>query len=129
MTDPNDHPSSPADANQAARTDDRGSFLQRVQSAWQKTVGNYATDVEHSRNVFQRLVDFGNITGEEAKRLIADTHDRVEHNRRELEQRVEESLKKATARLTVPTVADVRDLGSKVDDIEGRIAALERESR
>lgn len=107
-------------------TDDRSTFLGRVQSAWRQTVGTYATDEGETRNLFGRLVDFGNITGEEAKKLLNETQGRIEQNRKELEDRVDASLKRAVPRLSVPSADEIDDLNRKVDDIEKRIAALEQ---
>lgn len=108
-----------------AKAEDRSSFLGRLQSAWRDTVGNYATDEGATRNLFHRLADFGNITGEEARRLITDTQGRIEQNKKELEQRVEESLKRATSHLTPPSADEIDELERKVAEIESRIAALE----
>lgn len=110
----------------AAVGEDRSGFLGRVQSAWHQTVGEYATEEAHARNLFQRLVEFGNITGEEAKKLLADTNGRIEENRNELENRVEESFKRATARWTVPSPDEVEDLEKKIESLEQRIQSLEQ---
>jgi poly(hydroxyalkanoate) granule-associated protein len=115
-----------SEAEPAGATDDRSTFLGRVQSAWRQTVGTYATDEGETRNLFGRLVDFGNITGEEAKKLLNETQGRIEQNRKELEDRVDASLKRAVPRLSVPSADEIDDLNRKVDDIEKRIAALEQ---
>lgn len=119
-----------ADATDASQPtgaghEDRSTFLGRVQGAWRQTVGAYATDEGETRNLFGRLVDFGNITGDEAKKLLAQTQDRIEQNRKELEDRVDASLKRAVPRLSVPSADEISDLNKKVDEIERRIAALE----
>lgn len=106
--------------------EDRSSFLSRVQHAWRHTVGAYATDDGETRNLFGRLVEFGNITGEEAKKLLAQTQDRIEQNRKELEGRVDASVKKSVPRFSVPSADELAELNGKVDDIERRIAALEQ---
>ena len=118
-------PSGPADAS-GATSEDRASFLGRLKSAWRETVGNYATDDSQTKNLMGRLVEFGTLTRDEAKKLVGETKERIEQNRRELDRRVDESIKAATARLTLPSDDDIAGLNQKLDAIEQRIAALEQ---
>lgn len=105
--------------------DDEETFASRVQRAWRASVGTYATDEGETRNLLQRLVEFGSLSQKEAKEALADMRSRIEENRKELDKRVDESLKRATARLTVPSPAEIEQLRARVDELEERVKDAE----
>jgi polyhydroxyalkanoate synthesis regulator phasin len=100
-------------------------FASRVQRAWKESVGTYATDEGQTRNLLQRLVEFGSLSQKEAKDAFADMQHRIKENRRELDRRVDESLKRATARLTIPSPSEIEDLRARVDELEERVKDAE----
>lgn len=101
------------------------SIAARVQRAWRASVGTYATDEGETKNLLQRLVEFGTLSQKEAKDALHDMKSRIEENRRELDKRVDESLKRATARLTLPSPSDIEKLRARVADLEKRVAEAE----
>lgn len=100
-------------------------FAHRIQHAWQQTVGNYATDVGVTKNLFARLADFGALSRDEAVNLLDEVKARIEENRRELDHRVEESIKRATSRMTIPSPADIKALQARVEELEQRVREVE----
>lgn len=108
--------------------EDRTGFLGRLKDAWKDTVGTYATTEGETKTLLTRLVDFGTLSRDEAKKLMGDTRSRIEQNKRELDKRVDESIRRATSRLTVPP-GEIKRLEDKVVEIEGRIHALEHEAQ
>ena len=116
-------------ASESGSHDDRSSFLGRLKDAWKDSVGNYATDEGATKNLFARLVDFGTLSRDEAVKLLGESRSKIEQNRRELERRVDESIKKATTRLHVPSAAELEKLSADVDAIDRRIAAIETRRR
>lgn len=115
------------EAADAATGDDLGeTFAHRVQRAWKASVGTYATDEGETRNLLERLVEFGSLSQREAKDALGDMKSRIEENRRELDRRVDESLKNATARLTIPSPDDIDALRLRVNELEARVAAAEK---
>jgi polyhydroxyalkanoate synthesis regulator phasin len=105
--------------------EDRTGFLGRVREAWRDTVGAYATDDGETRNLFTRLVDFGHLTTDEAGKMLTDVRSRIETNRQELDARVDESIRRATARMTIPSPEELDRLESQVGELEARLARLE----
>ena len=106
-------------------SDDRTGFLGRVREVWRDTVGNYATDDGETRNLFTRLVDFGHMTTDEAGKMLGDVQSRIETNRQELNARVDESIRRATSRMTIPSPEEVERLEAQVGEREARLARLE----
>jgi polyhydroxyalkanoate synthesis regulator phasin len=109
--------------------EDRSSFLGRLKDAWKESVGTYATDDGETKHLFARLVDFGTLSRDEAVKLLGESRSKIEQNRRELERRVDESIKKATSRLHVPSQAEIEQLSGEIEAIERRIAAIESRRR
>ncbi len=113
------------ETNAEAEAAERSNFVLRVRDAWRDTVGAYATEEGETANLFQRLVHFGAITGEESKRLVEDVKGRIEENRREMDRRVDESIRHTVARVSIPSQNELGRLNSKLTTIEERIKALE----
>ena len=101
----------------------------RLQEAWQQTLGHFATGEEGSRNLIQRLVDWGKLTGEEGKTLLAEWREAIDTNRQQLEQRVEETVKYQLSRLTLPSKEDITRLKTQLGDLEERVRGLGSELR
>lgn len=102
------------------------SLPKRLREAWMKTVGNFATDEKGTASLLQRLVDFGQLSAEEAKKVLADARQKIEENKGELDKRVDESIKKAVDRL--PWSDDGRELKKleeRVEELEARLRELE----
>ncbi len=118
--------SASAPAASAGDDDDRAGFVQRLQRAWRETVGTYATEEGITRNLMQRLVDFGALSRDESANVLVDFKKRIEQNRKELDRRVDESIKRATDRLTIPSPADLEKLRARVAELEQRVAGAER---
>lgn len=114
------------DENQSGIGEDGGAgFVHRIQRAWRETVGTYATDEGVTRNLVQRLVDFGALSRDESVHVLVDFKQRIEQNRKELDRRVDESIKRATDRLTVPTPAELEKLRARVDELEERLESVQ----
>ena len=99
------------------------SLGQRLREACHKTVGTWATDDKGTVSLVSRLVDFGTLSSDEARRVLADAKKRVEENKAELDRRVDDSLHKATA-LFSSEQREVKKLEERIADLEARLKAL-----
>ena len=104
-------------------------FLGRIREAWKLSVGEYAVEEGETRSLLGRLEALGTVTKEDAKQVLNYAKKNIEKNRLELEKRVEESVKNATARLIIPTDDEIRDLRKRIIAAEKRIVALEESER
>lgn len=96
----------------------------RLQEAWQSTLGRFATAEDGSRNLVQRLVDWGKLSGDEGRSLLNEWRQSIESNRRQLEKRVEETVQRSMARFTIPTQRDLAQLTAQIGELEQRVRAL-----
>ena len=106
---------------------ERSGFLNHFKDMWSETVGAYATDDGTTRNLFSRFVDFGTLSKDEAKKLFAEASEKIEKNRVEFDSRIDEQIRKATARFTPAHIEEMKKLNEQLSDIEDRISVLEGE--
>lgn len=104
---------------------DRTGFLNHFKDMWSETVGTYATDEGATRNLFSRFVDFGTLSKEEAKKLFAEASEKIEKNRLEFDTRIDENIRKATARFTPVHIQEMKKLNEQLSNIEERLSVLE----
>lgn len=97
----------------------------RLREAWHKTVGTFATDDKGTQGLLDRLVSFKQLSAEEARRVMQEARARIEQNRKELDRRVDDSVKKVTDRFADP---EVKVLEERIAFLEGRIKELEAEA-
>ena len=102
---------------------DNESLAKRFQNVWHKTVGNFATDEKGTQSLLQRLVDFGQLSAEEAKRALTEAQKKIEDNKAELDRRVDESMKRAIERFTEGKEA--KKLEERIVELEARLKSLE----
>jgi polyhydroxyalkanoate synthesis regulator phasin len=98
----------------------------RLREAWMKTVGNYATDEKGTQGLLQRLVEFGALSAEEAKKVLTDARHKIDHNRSELDARVDESIKRALERFG--EFREAKRLEERIAELEARLRELEQPS-
>lgn len=110
-----------------AETVDDDGIARRLKDAWMKTVGAYATEERGAQSLFARLVGFGTMSAEEAKKVVAEARQKIEQNRRELDARVDESIKRTVGRFVDPTAAELGTLRARLEEMESRVRKLEDE--
>ena len=98
----------------------------RLQEAWQSTLGRFATAEDGSRNLIQRLVEWGKLTGDEGKTLLADWRKAIENNRKLLERRVDEAVHNSMARFKLPSRVELEALAAQVARLELRVRTLKQ---
>jgi len=98
----------------------------RLQEAWQSTLGRFATAEDGSRNLIQRLVEWGKLTGDEGKTLLADWRKAIENNRKLLERRVDEAVHRSMARFKLPSKTEFEEMADQIGRLEQRMRALQQ---
>ncbi len=95
----------------------------KLQDAWHKTVGPWATDDGGTRTLMTRLVDFKQLSTDEAKRVLTDAKKRIEQNRQELDRRVDESWQR-TQSFFSSEQKELKKLEDRVEKLEARMQAF-----
>jgi polyhydroxyalkanoate synthesis regulator phasin len=102
-------------------------FVTRRRSTWKDTIGILATDEGGTRALAARLVDLGALSQSEARRFLVETKELIEQNRRDLDARIEDSLRRVAERLRVPSPAEVLALAARVKALEDRLELLKHQ--
>lgn len=110
-----------SDANER---DSSEPLSRRLRDAWMKTVGAYATEEKGTQSLLQRLVEFGALSAEEAKKVLTDARGKIDHNKVELDRRVDESIKGALERFG--ELREARKLEERIAELEARLQDLEK---
>ncbi len=103
-------------------TQHRQARAHKLRECWHKTVGAFATDERGTTSLLDRLVAIGQLTADEAKRVLAEARARIDANTREVDRLVDESVKKLTARFES---GELRALKQRIRALEDQIRALE----
>ncbi len=104
-------------------TENDASLPKRFREVWHKTVGNYATDEKGTASLLQRLVDIGQLSAEEAKKVLAEARQKIDENKGELDRRVDESIKRTVERFTEGK--EVKKLEERIEQLEAKLKELE----
>lgn len=121
MTDPQTTPAASPSSDAPAAHEQRG---HRLREAWHKTVGTWATDDKGTAGLVQRLVAFGTLSSEEARRVLAEAKKRADENKAELDRRVDESLHRAATFFTREQ-KEMKKLEDRLASLEERLKALD----
>ncbi len=117
------------DDNDGAGAVDEGARLdgiaRRLKDAWMKTLGAYATDEKGAASLFQRLVDFGALSAEEGKKVVAETKAKIEQNKQDLDAQIDQSIQRTVGRFADPAALEVRRLAERLATMETRVKKLE----
>jgi len=101
-----------------------GHLGRRLREAWHKTVGTWATDDRGTAGLVQRLVAFGTLSSEEARRVLSDARKRADDNKAELDRRVDDSLHRAASFFTREQ-KEMKKLEDRLASLEERLKALD----
>lgn len=110
----------PAPQASVDRSEGDQSLPKRMREAWMKTVGTFATDDNGTQSLLQRLVDFGQLSAEEAKKVLAEARTKIDANKAELDRRVDESIKRFT------DGKEARKLEERIAELEQKLTELEK---
>lgn len=106
-------------------TEETETLAHRLKDAWMKTVGAYATDEKGPASLFSRLVGFGALSAEEAKKVVAETKAKIEQNKKELDAQIDASVQKTVGRFVDPAAAELRKLADRLEQLEARAKKLD----
>ncbi len=110
----------------ATQRETNETLSRRLRDAWMKTVGAYATDEKGTQGLLQRLVEFGALSAEEAKKVLGEARGKIDRNKTELDARVDESIKGALERFG--ELREARRLEERITELEARLKELESQT-
>ncbi len=106
----------------------RNPVVNGIQSALRASIGVFAMGREEAESVINRLVEKGELTEREGRRILSNLFDRPRQGVRQVNQKVSNVLDEriiATLNLmNVPTRSDLQTLSEKINDLAEKVDQL-----
>jgi polyhydroxyalkanoate synthesis regulator phasin len=88
------------------------------------SVGAFSMAEEGIEKFVKDLVERGEASEKEGKKIVEDFRKRTSRNRKDFEKKTDERIEKALKALRLPTKKDVNTLKRKIDKLEKRVEKL-----
>lgn len=88
------------------------------------SVGAFSMAEEGIEKFVKDLVERGETSEKEGKKIVEDFRKRTSRNRKDFEKKTDERIEKALKALRLPTKKDVNTLTHKIDKLEKRVDKL-----
>ena len=88
------------------------------------SVGAFSMAEEGIEKFVKDLVERGETSEKEGKKIVEDFRKRTSRNRKDFEKKTDERIEKALKALRLPTKKDVNSLTRKIDKLEKRVDKL-----
>ena len=88
------------------------------------SVGAFSVAEEGIEKFVRDLVERGEASEKEGKKLVDDFRKRTRRNRKDLEKGIDERIEKALKSFRLPTKRDIDALSRKIDKLEKRVDRL-----
>lgn len=92
------------------------------------SVGAFSVAEEGIEKFVNELVERGEASEKEGRKIAKDFRKRARRNRRDLEKGIDSSVEKALKAFRLPTKKDVEALSKKIDQLEKKVNRLARKS-
>lgn len=93
------------------------------------SVGAFSMAEEGIGDFVKDLVERGETSEKEGKKIVDDFRKRTTRNRKDFEKRIDERIEKALKAFRLPTKKDVDALMRKIDKLEKRVGKLTEKGR
>ena len=99
----------------------------KFKEAWSQALAGVNAAEHEAEKVLVRIADAAGFTPEDVRRHARDFAERLKTQRRDLEKAVDDTVRKAAAKVRLPSRDEVETLKQRVDALTARLEALEGE--
>ncbi len=103
---------------------DKRSVSEFFHQIWGQALVTVSSADEEASKLLTKLQAVTGWSQEEARRQLRDFTERLVHQRRDFERRVEETIRLAVARVKVPRREEIAQLNSRLDTLTRRVEGL-----
>ncbi len=93
---------------------------------WGQALVTVSGAEEEAAKLLGRVQEVAGWSQDEGRRQLREFTDRLIHQRREFERRVEETIRVAVSRLKVPRREEIAQLNSRLDTLTRRVEGLSK---
>ena len=90
------------------------------------SVGAFSIAEEGVENFVREIIDRGEATEKEGKKIVEDFRKRAKKNRRDLEKGIDDQIEKTLKGFHLPTKADLQALEKKISQLEKKVDSLQK---
>jgi polyhydroxyalkanoate synthesis regulator phasin len=90
-------------------------------------VGALALTVEALEDLVDKLVERGELTEEEGRKLVSDVWSRRKKDAKKAEEEVNKRVDELMSRFEIPSKGEFQDLSSKIDALSDKVDDLKKE--
>ena len=105
---------------------DRKSIPEFFQTVWSQALVAVTNTEEEATRVISRLQDVAGWSQEEARRQMQSFSEKLVGQRKDLERRVEDTVKQSLTHLQMPRRDDIAQLTSRLDALARRVENLSK---
>jgi poly(hydroxyalkanoate) granule-associated protein len=109
------------------KTDDRWTWLDILRTPILASVGAFSIAEEGIEKFIDELVERGEASEKEGKKIAADFRKRTRRNRRDLEKGIDQRIQKTLKAFRLPTKQDVASLTRKIGQLEKKVNKLAKQ--
>jgi polyhydroxyalkanoate synthesis regulator phasin len=97
----------------------------KFKEAWSQALAGVNAAEHEAEKVLGRIADAAGFTPEDVRRHAREFAERLRTQRREIEKALDEAVRKAAAKVRLPSRGEVETLRQRVDALTARLEALE----
>lgn len=102
-------------------TDLISNFLRHVFSVGREAL---AKTEEEADKIIKSLVERGQVTEDEGRRIFKEFLHKLHSNRKDLQSLIDERVRTALKAISIPTIEELQELEDKIDALHSRLDAL-----
>jgi polyhydroxyalkanoate synthesis regulator phasin len=113
----------------AAKKDEKWTWMDILRTPILASVGAFSIAEEGIEKFAHEIMERGEATEKESKKIVDDFRKRAQRNRRDLEKGIDERIEKTLRSFRLPTKADLQGLERKIDRLEKKVDTLSRKTK
>jgi polyhydroxyalkanoate synthesis regulator phasin len=111
----------------AEETKEPNPLFEAVRKVLLASVGAVALTVEAIEDLVEKLVERGELTEEEGRKLINDVWSKRKKDAKKAEEEVNKRVDELMARFDIPTKAEFEDLSAQISEVSKKVDGLKKE--
>ena len=113
-------------AKKVQKKDDKWTLVDILRTPVLASVGAFSVAEEGVENFVKDIIERGEASEKEGRKVIRDFQKRTRKNRKDLEKGIDERIEKTLKAFRLPTKKDVETLERKIDQLERKVTVLSK---
>ncbi|RJP25888.1 MAG: hypothetical protein C4520_01675 [Candidatus Abyssobacteria bacterium SURF_5] len=106
---------------QSAAKEEKWTWMDVLRTPILASVGAFSIAEEGIEKFVREIIERGEASEKEGKKIVDDFRKRAQRNRRDLEKGIDDRIEKTLRSFRLPTKADIQALEKKLDQLEKKV--------